>query len=88
MDNSSENDDSNNSLDKAKEKLDSIYSDREKLNQAANNVNPEDAKNALKELQKKYPDQLEDTETKEDFLSNIDKKLISETEKIKHEHNL
>jgi len=89
MDNPSEQGGSNNSSEQNLEKkLDSILSDREKLIRATQNVNSEDQKKALEDLQKKYPKELQGTETKDDFLDNVDKKLESKTEKLKHENNV
>ena len=87
--NSSEEGGSGNSSEEDLEKkLDSILSDREKLIRATKNANSEDQKKALEDLQKKYPKELQGTETKDDFLDNVDKKLESKTEKLKHENNV
>jgi hypothetical protein len=88
MDNSSGEDNSGNSYDETEKKLDSIISDREKLNKAKDNVNTEEQKKALEELQQKYANKLEGTETKSEFLDKIDEELKSKTEVIKHKNNV
>ena len=71
--------------------LDSIFVDRQKLNEAQKAYNdqvPAKENTSLEYLQRKYTNQLEDTKTVQDFLDNVNNKLTSDTEDIKKELNI
>ena len=70
--------------------IDAIESGRSKLNEAQlehNKGTPPKDNVSLGELQGKYSKQLKNTDSVQDFLDNVDKKLTSDVEIIKKKYN-
>lgn len=66
-------------------RLDSILSDYTRLINAKDLSNKDNQRNALRELEEKHPKELKGTESVEEFIDNVEKKLDSKFTDIQNE---